>query len=194
MTEVNWIERGPNTIGGRTRALLLDPNDSSNKKLWAAGVSGGLWYTNDITSSNPDWNSVDGTWGNLAVCSINYDPNDTNTMYVGTGERMGIFSTASRGLGLWKTTDGGATWSHLSSTENFNYVTDILVRNEGGSSVVYIGVLLNCIIKRLWLYYYSRHTFNVILRIVFICLQRVFKEKKCFKLYTTYCFNSRNDV
>ena len=50
MTEVNWIERGPNTIGGRTRALLLDPNDSSNKKLWAAGVSGGLWYTNDITS------------------------------------------------------------------------------------------------------------------------------------------------
>ena len=140
MTEVNWIERGPNTIGGRTRALLLDPNDSSNKKLWAAGVSGGLWYTNDITSSNPDWNSVDGTWGNLAVCSINYDPNDTNIMYVGTGERMGIFSTASRGLGLWKTTDGGVTWSHLSSTENFNYVTDILVRNEGGSSVVYIGV------------------------------------------------------
>ena len=140
MTEVNWVERGPNTIGGRTRAILIDPNDSTNKKLWAAGVSGGLWYTNDVTASNPTWNSVDGTWGNLAVCSINSDPNDANTIYVGTGERMGIFSTASRGLGMWKTTDGGATWTHLTSTEDFNYVTDIVVRNESGTSVVYAGV------------------------------------------------------
>ena len=67
MTEVNWSERGPNTVGGRTRALLIDPNDSTKKKLWAAGVSGGLWYTNDITASAPTWNLVDGTWGNLAV-------------------------------------------------------------------------------------------------------------------------------
>ena len=140
MTEVNWSERGPNTIGGRTRALLIDPNDSTKKKLWAAGVSGGLWYTNDITISVPTWSEVDGTWGNLAVCSISSDPNDANIMYVGTGERMGIFSTASRGLGMWKSTDGGGSWTHLTSTENFNYVTDIIVRNESGSSVVYAGV------------------------------------------------------
>ena len=140
MTEVNWSERGPNTIGGRTRALLIDPNDSTKKKLWAAGVSGGLWYTNDITISAPTWSEVDGTWGNLAVCSISSDPNDANIMYVGTGERMGIFSTASRGLGMWKSTDGGGSWTHLTSTENFNYVTDIIVRNESGSSVVYAGV------------------------------------------------------
>ena len=140
MTEVNWSERGPNTIGGRTRALLIDPNDSTKKKLWAAGVSGGLWYTNDITISVPTWSEVDGTWGNLAVCSISSDPNDANIMYVGTGERMGIFSTASRGLGMWKSTDGGGSWTHLTSTENFNYVTDIVVRDESGSSVVYAGV------------------------------------------------------
>ena len=119
---------------------MLDPNDSSNKKLWAAGVTGGLWYTNDITSSSPAWTSVDGTWGNLAVCSIDYDPNNPDIMYVGTGERMGIFSTSSRGLGMWKTTDGGQTWSHLTSTENFNYVTDIIVRDESGTSVIYAGV------------------------------------------------------
>ena len=41
---------------------------------------------------------------------------------------------------MWKTTDGGQTWSHLTSTENFNYVTDIIVRNESGSSVIYAGV------------------------------------------------------
>ncbi len=140
MTEVNWSERGPNTIGGRTRALLLDPNDSTNKKLWAAGVTGGLWWTNDITVSAPTWNEVDGTWGNLAVCSISSDPNDSSVIYVGTGERMGVFSTSSRGLGMWKSTDNGASWTHLTATEDFNYVTDIIVRDESGTSAVYAGV------------------------------------------------------
>ena len=70
LTEVNWEERGPNNIGGRTRALLIDPSNSN--KLWGAGVSGGLWYNNDITSETEDWNLVDATWGSLAVSSIAY--------------------------------------------------------------------------------------------------------------------------
>ena len=70
LTEVNWEERGPNNIGGRTRALLIDPSNSN--KLWGAGVSGGLWYNNDITSDTEDWNLVDATWGSLAVSSITY--------------------------------------------------------------------------------------------------------------------------
>src|ERR1051325_5454304 len=42
----NWSERGPNNVGGRTRALMFDPNDASNgyKKVWAGGTGGGLWY------------------------------------------------------------------------------------------------------------------------------------------------------
>ena len=34
MTEVDWEERGPNTIGGRTRAVMFDPNNST--KILAA--------------------------------------------------------------------------------------------------------------------------------------------------------------
>ena len=44
-TTLEWTEIGPNTIGGRTRAILIDPNDSTNKTVFAAGVSGGLWKT-----------------------------------------------------------------------------------------------------------------------------------------------------
>ena len=72
MTEVDWEERGPNTIGGRTRAVMFDPNNST--KIWAAGVNGGLWYNNDITSNTQNWNLVDGTWASLAVSSMAYDP------------------------------------------------------------------------------------------------------------------------
>lgn len=46
----SWTERGPNNIGGRTRTLLVDPNDQSHKTIWAGSVSGGLWKTNNIDS------------------------------------------------------------------------------------------------------------------------------------------------
>jgi len=147
LTEVNWEERGPNNIGGRTRAILIDPSNSN--KLWGAGVSGGLWYNNDITSDTEDWNLVDATWGSLAVSSITYDPNNTNIMYVGTGERMGNYTSdgsnwyspgVSKGLGIWKTTDGGATWAQLPDCIYFSFVNDIVVRNENGTSVIYAGV------------------------------------------------------
>jgi two-component system OmpR family response regulator len=36
-------------MGGRTRAIMWDPNDVSGNKVWAGGVTGGLWYRDDIT-------------------------------------------------------------------------------------------------------------------------------------------------
>ena len=38
LSEINWVERGPSKQAGRTRALMLDTNYNSNKKVWAAGV------------------------------------------------------------------------------------------------------------------------------------------------------------
>lgn len=129
---VNWEERGPNNVGGRTRALMFDPNDASGKKVWAGGVAGGLWYNNDITSSSSVWQNVDDFWANLAISCIAHDPTNTNVFYVGTGE--GFFnSDAVRGAGIWKTTDAGATWSQLSSTDNnnFSYVLKLALTPTG---------------------------------------------------------------
>ncbi|MCT4624763.1 MAG: hypothetical protein N4A46_14170, partial [Schleiferiaceae bacterium] len=39
---INWVERGPTNVGGRTRALIFDPNDTAGTKVWAGGVGGGL--------------------------------------------------------------------------------------------------------------------------------------------------------
>lgn len=46
-TKLNWTERGPGNVGGRTRALLVDPADPSMHTWWAGSVSGGLWKTTD---------------------------------------------------------------------------------------------------------------------------------------------------
>lgn len=133
-----WEERGPNNVGGRTRALMFDPNDGTNKKVWAGGVGGGLWYNNDITNASSQWQAVDDFWANIAISCIAYDPTNTNVFYVGTGE--GWYNVdAQYGGGVWKTTDGGATWSVLSATTSstFRYVQKILVHPITGD--VYVG-------------------------------------------------------
>jgi hypothetical protein len=133
---VDWDEHGPDNVGGRTRAVMFDPNDSEGKKFWAGGVTGGLWFTDDITASEPLWNKIDDFWDNIAVSCIADDPVNPQIFYVGTGE---IYSGASRGFGIWKTTNAGVTWTRLTSTENFLWVNDIVVRNESGVAVVYVA-------------------------------------------------------
>lgn len=135
----------PSMMGGRTRTLMWDPNDPQGKKVWAGSVTGGLWYNNDITDSLSQWVPKSDFWDNLSISSIVADPNDSQTFYVGTGEAQTAIviyrESSGRGAGIWKTTDGGTTWNHLVSTINFAYVTDMVVRNENGNSVVYAGVM-----------------------------------------------------
>ena len=143
MSVTPWVERGPNNVGGRTRALSWDPTDPAGKKVWAGAVTGGLWYNTDITNVNSKWVQVSSLWSNLTVSCMAWDPNAPGTGYVGTGEGFGTSSSTSRGFGIWKTTDSGKTWNQLNSTTGYFYVLDIVVRNENGSSVVYAAVDAN---------------------------------------------------
>jgi hypothetical protein len=133
---ITWVERGPNNVGGRTRAMMVDPNDATHKSVFAAGVGGGLWKTTDITAASPVWTPVNDLFANIAITAITYDPTNPNIMYFGTGE--GWFNLdAIRGDGIWKSTNGGATFTQLASTPgsvttNFNYVNKIAVHPVTG--------------------------------------------------------------
>lgn len=48
INNLRWEERGPNNFGGRTRTIMIDPNDPSGKTVWAGSVGGGLWKTTNI--------------------------------------------------------------------------------------------------------------------------------------------------
>lgn len=131
---MNWFERGPNNVGGRTRAIMFEPNDPTGNTVWSAGVGGGLWKTNNINATKPIWTPVNDLFDNLAIVSIAYNPSNTNERYFGTGE--GYFNAdAIRGNGIWKSTNTGATWTPLSSTINnasFRYVQKIVVHPTTG--------------------------------------------------------------
>lgn len=142
-----WTERGPYNVGGRTRAIMFDPNDPTGKRVFAGGVSGGLWVNNDVSNNASEWTPLSGMWSNTSVTCMAYDPNDTNTFYVGTGEAE---TGDAAGSGIWKSTDGGVTWTNIfvfsgspytSTIKNGNfYITDIKVRNNNGVSEIYAGV------------------------------------------------------
>ncbi len=130
-----WVERGPSNVPGRTRAIMWDPNDSNNEKAWAGGVDGGIWFNNDATDPNSPWQKVDDFMGStIAISSIAYDPTNTMNFYVGTGE--GYFHIdAVRGDGIWKSTNGGATWEQLPSTasnNDFRYIQNVAVHPTTG--------------------------------------------------------------
>ena len=111
--DMAWVARGPVNIGGRTNGLMFDPNDSSNKKVFAGGVSGGIFVNDNIDDENSEWRMVSGVPRNLPISVLTYDPNNTNTFYAGTGE---IYTGGDAiGNGLWRSTDGGSSWENISS-------------------------------------------------------------------------------
>lgn len=138
-----WVERGPNNVGGRTRMVMFDPNDNTHKRVFAGGVSGGLWVNDDITDANSSWTQV-GIDDNLSVTCMAVDPNNSQIMYIGTGELYN--PQQALGNGIWKSTDGGATWNNVyqirGTTTNSGtievpgtyFMTDIIVRDADGNS------------------------------------------------------------
>ncbi len=121
---LEWKERGPDNVGGRTRAIMVDERDPSRKTVFAGSVSGGLWKTTDITAAKPVWVKINDNLENLAVGALAQDPKNPDIMYMGTGEGYPN-ADAMRGVGIFKSVDGGTTWNLLPSTRkvtNFAFV------------------------------------------------------------------------
>ena len=127
LAEITWEERGPSNIGGRTRALLVDASDPDGNILWAGSIGGGLWKTTNALAADPVWEKSNDALDNLAVSCIAQSKSNAKVLYFGTGE--GYFNNdAVRGLGIWKSENGGTTWSRLASTtdQTFFFVQKIV--------------------------------------------------------------------
>jgi hypothetical protein len=81
---LNWQERGPNNIGGRTRAMLVDRSDVTGNTVFAAGVGGGLWKTTNFKAATPTWSVVNDFFSNIAITCLKQSPVNALEMYFGT--------------------------------------------------------------------------------------------------------------
>ena len=113
---LNWQERGPNNVGGRTRALVFD--NANPNRMYTGSVAGGIWTTNNAGET---WTKYNDFMDNLAVSCMAQAPN--GDLYVGTGEGfywdglpVGNGVAGILGAGIFKSTDRGASFSRLAST------------------------------------------------------------------------------
>ncbi len=134
-----YVSRGPGNLGGRTRALVVDRSDNTGNTIIAGGVSGGVFRTTD---GGANWTKVSPNDEIHSVTAIVQDPRSgfENIWYYGTGEALGNSANASSqgdigaffyGDGIWQSTNGGITWSQISSTDSaheggFNSRFDII--------------------------------------------------------------------
>lgn len=117
VTRGSWEWLGPGNIGGRIRSILIHPTTPTT--MWVGSVSGGIFKT---TNGGASWTHLDDFLPSLSVSSLVSHPSAPNTIYAGTGESTS--GHGSQGAGVFKSTDGGASWSQLASTSgpNWQYV------------------------------------------------------------------------
>jgi hypothetical protein len=118
----SWVSIGPGNVGGRIRSIIIRPADpihpEADRTMWAGGVAGGVWKS---TNSGGLWSTNTDRLANLAVNCMALEPGyhgpDHDVLYAGTGEGFNN-GDAVQGNGIYKTTDGGASWNVLPFTYN----------------------------------------------------------------------------
>jgi photosystem II stability/assembly factor-like uncharacterized protein len=130
---LEWRLIGP-WRGGRVTAVTGVPG---NDRLYYMGATGGgVWKTENAGISwqniSDDYFNV-GTIGALAVAE-----SDINIIYVGTGEAPIRGVTTSHGDGMYKSTDAGATWSHIGLPEA-GQISRVIVHPKD-PDLVYVAV------------------------------------------------------
>jgi hypothetical protein len=142
----------PAFYSGRITALAIDPAcNNTTCQLWLAAAGGGIWRTTNALAANPSWTFVSGSFGTNAIGTLKYDAAHT-TLYAGTGE-PNASGDSEAGVGIYKSTDGGTTWTQLaattttSSVANGNYTGNAfagrsissIVPDPNNASVLYVS-------------------------------------------------------
>ncbi len=103
---MHWRQIGP-TRAGRARALAGVP--SQPNVFYIGFDNGGVWRTTDYGAN---WEPLFDKAPTGSIGAIAVAPSDPNVIYVGTGAGI-IRPDLSIGDGVYKSTDGGKTWTHL---------------------------------------------------------------------------------
>jgi hypothetical protein len=129
--------------GGRTTSIALaascKPGDC---RAYITPAGGGVWRTKNALTGEPHWEYLGGPLGINAAGSVYIDPNDLsgNTVYVGTGEANICGSGCVAGTGVYKSTNGGDTWTRLGGSTFDGLGIGAIVVKPGSPNTIYLGV------------------------------------------------------
>ncbi len=122
---------GPAVVSGRISDVTVDPTD---KHTWyVATASGGLWKT---TNAGTTFSPIFDNEGSYSIGTVTIDPNNSNVVWVGTGENNAQRSV-SYGDGVYKSIDGGRNWENVGLPQS-EHIGRIIV-DPRNSNIVYVA-------------------------------------------------------
>ena len=128
---LKWRAIGPATTSGRVGDIAVNPQKPS--EYYVAVACGGVWKT---TNAGTTYEPVFDREGSYSIGCVTIDPNNTNTVWVGTGENNAQRSIAY-GDGVYKSTNGGKSWKNM-GLKTSEHIGRILV-DPRNSDVVFVA-------------------------------------------------------
>jgi photosystem II stability/assembly factor-like uncharacterized protein len=122
-SQLRWRNIGPDNISGRCTEVA----GISGKRniIYASFATGGFWKTTD---GGENWVSLFDGQGTQSIGSFALAPSNPQVIYLGTGE-ANIFRASLPGMGMYKSTDGGQSWTHI-GLENTGTIARIVVHPQ----------------------------------------------------------------
>lgn len=128
-----WQLAGPTNIEGRVTTLAIHPQQAQT--VYVGTANGGVWKSTNFCQT---WSDVFTGQNTSSIGSLAIDPSDGNVIYCGTGESNSLRSYYP-GTGMFKSTNGGATWAHIGLDSSFS-IAGIAI-NPLNSQITYAAAL-----------------------------------------------------
>lgn len=124
---LTWGEMGPNDIAGRCRSILVDKTDATGNRIFAAGVSGGVFKS---TNGGSTWLPVNDLAPSLIVSSMTQD--NAGNIFFGTGEAFGLGldgagSSGFVGDGLFKIPANTSNVIQVQNASAFGLINEVAI-------------------------------------------------------------------
>lgn len=122
---------GPALTSGRVADIAVNPENTS--EYYVAVASGGVWKT---TNHGNTYEPVFDGEGSYSIGCVTIDPNNSNTIWVGTGENNNQRSVAY-GDGVYKSVNGGKSWKNMGLKDS-EHISKVIV-DPRNSDVIYVA-------------------------------------------------------
>ncbi|HYS53234.1 MAG TPA: hypothetical protein VER58_05650 [Thermoanaerobaculia bacterium] len=142
----SWTWLGPGNVGGRITSILVHPTDPN--LIWVNNPGGGIWKS---ANAGTTFQPVNDFLANLAVSTMAMSPADPKVMYAGTGGGAG--ASTLRGAGIFKSSDGGETWTQLPATTAADWsggVEKISISPDGNSVLAATKAVYSDVASAIW--------------------------------------------
>ncbi|MEY2440469.1 MAG: hypothetical protein QOI34_1854 [Verrucomicrobiota bacterium] len=120
---------GSATMSGRVSAIAATHEPSGKITMFVGAASGGVWKSDD---SGTRYKPVFDDQPVQSIGAIALDPKNTKNVWVGTGESW-TRNSVSVGNGMYKSTDGGETWTPA-GLEKSERISKIVVSPTNGDT------------------------------------------------------------